>query len=403
MASTNSTSSNGLPVFVLISAMDSEPNMQRTYLSLLIFYQVNRAYHTAKDLPLQEFEPDSYLKISGIAICLAEVFEEDGKTEQAFNVYLDSLTRLQDVERQSRGNPQLSGSSNEKGFGDAESLGKSGQFIRELTDKERLRAITLAYKLAELAGRLNRPEDQERYLVWTAETIIRMMQSETEKIQQSSAMNSPKSNEAELVIRELSLPIWATKTDFAAPFEALGTFYSQNDRLEYAMPLYLQAISILIPSSPESPQASIEDRCRAAQLMSNLSELLIRARYRFQNRRKLDPLTSTAVVHSDGDMEPAAMLTQAEKWAVKALELSKNAREEGSKKQQPDPTCEVAFAVALFNVATLRRIRGDKTTAKTFFMQSLEQSKTIGLREGMIHAEDALRNLERGCDDIDQR
>jgi len=37
---------------------------------------------------------------------------------------------------------------------------------------------------------------------------------------------------------------------------------------------------------------------------------------------------------------------------------------------------------------------GDKPKAKEYFTSSLEQSKAIGMREGVVHAEEALRQLD---------
>jgi len=46
----------------------------------------------------------------------------------------------------------------------------------------------------------------------------------------STTVSPPRETEA--IVVELALPEWATKTDLAAPFDALGTFYAQNGRLE---------------------------------------------------------------------------------------------------------------------------------------------------------------------------
>ncbi|KAG6846212.1 hypothetical protein H0H93_015389, partial [Arthromyces matolae] len=98
---------------------------------------------------------EPYLKISDIAILLASVLESHGKTEDAFNIYLESLTQLQQ------------------------------------------------------AG--------------TAKDALK-----------------------------LSLPEWATKTDVAAPLEALGAFYAEAGRVQFAIPHYLQAISVLVPQAPKT-------------------------------------------------------------------------------------------------------------------------------------------------------
>jgi len=115
--------------------------------------------------------------------------------------------------------------------------------------------------------------------------------------------------------------------------------------------------------------------------MSNLSELLIRSQKhqeKSNNYRQIDSQTNLARGRepstlnnnntntrniSDLDTDttdvytPALGLSQAEAWATKALDISMRAREERKKrKQDSDPTCEVAFAVVLFNIAALRRV-----------------------------------------------
>lgn len=66
--------------------------------------------------------------------------------------------------------------------------------------------------------------------------------------------------------------------------------------------------------------------------MSNVSEVIIRSHHY--------------------DLSPE-ILSQADAWATKALAISRDARERSSPQEA---TCEVAFAVALFNVAALRRV-----------------------------------------------
>jgi len=162
-----------------------------------------------------------------------------------------------------------------------------------------------------------------------------------------------------------------TKTDLGAPLEALGSFYARQGKVEYAMPLYLQAISLLMPDSPGQP-ASLENRCRGAQIMNNLSSLIM----------------SKPPTH--------ATQTQAELWARKSAAVCGqeiNNAKKGDKNQLS--VCETTLAVALFNVASLREMAGDRTAAKELFSNSLDQSRRIRMREGIMEAQAALRRLDR--------
>jgi len=167
-----------------------------------------------------------------------------------------------------------------------------------------------------------------------------------------------------IVIAELGLPDWVSTVDIAAPFEALGTFYSRAGKLDYAMPLMLQAVSILIPPPPQ--ESTPEDRCRGAQLMTSISEMIIR-----------NNLSRETV-------------QQAEQWAMKGLEVVVATRKAS---KEPIGICEVAYAVQLFNMASLRAIGGDITKAKDLFARSANQAKAIGYQSLVETSNQAIEEL----------
>lgn len=109
-------------------------------------------------------------------------------------------------------------------------------------------------------------------------------------------------------------------------------------------------------------------------------------------------------------------LHQAEAWASQALGLIEKTQKQAREKES---ICEQALAVALFNLGSIREVcldplisfvfytvfagltilyrqmREDLPKARELFERSLEQSKTIGLREGLFEAKQALRRLDR--------
>jgi len=179
-------------------------------------------------------------------------------------------------------------------------------------------------------------------------------------------------SETQVMITDLKLPTWVTKHDLAAPFEALASFYSHNGQIEYAMPLYLQAITILVPPLP---QVSLpDDKCRGAQLMGNIAELIVR-----------NPSPEN--------------IQQAESWAEKGLDVVKGTRNNTFRKHE---ICEAAYAVMLYNLAMTRELSGDKEKAQDLLTESLEHSKTIGFNDGIKHAEEALGKFQ-GTTDIPQQ
>ncbi|KAG5721884.1 hypothetical protein E4T56_gene14778 [Termitomyces sp. T112] len=308
---------------------------------------LQRAWEKSKTLPIKDFKDQPHLKTSGIAVLLASILEADGKRERAYDIYLESFEQLQ----------------------------QAG--MEELSGPEKLRAIAIAYKLGEMANKLQRREDEESHLVWAVETILKSVfrlgdqpegseQADHANCVLETARAQSRNPDTLTMLSELSLPEWATKTDIASPLEALATFYAEAGRVDFAMPLYLRAISVLVPPSPEG--STDEEKCRGAQLMANLAELIIRN-------------------HSKPSEE---ILHQAEAWALQGLQITMKAKE---KLPNINATCELAFAVALFNIAALRRMAGDNAEAKRLFALSLKQSKSIGLQSGVEHAEQALKEL----------
>jgi len=155
---------------------------------------------TANSLPISLFAPEPHLKISGIALSLASVLEQNHKPERAFEVY-------------------------------EEALGKLPKTLEALTGKEKLRAVGIAYKLGEMAEVVKgKEEKEERYFAWAVEALVKSMKDDVEG--GTGGSQEMISHGDDPVVKELQLPEWATKTDVAAPFEALGSFYVRTGKLE---------------------------------------------------------------------------------------------------------------------------------------------------------------------------
>jgi hypothetical protein len=161
----------------------------------------HRAWETAKSLPIESFQSQPHLKTSGIAICLGEVLEADNKKTEAYDIYVDALKRIQDAG------------------------------IKDLTGPEKMRAVSLAYKLGELGEGLEKPkEEQEKWLTFAVETLL---QNVLKVIPTTNGQGTPHEEaDSLIIISELGLPDWVSTVDVAAPFEALGTFYSKAGKLE---------------------------------------------------------------------------------------------------------------------------------------------------------------------------
>lgn len=125
---------------------------------------------------------------------------------QAFDVYAEALERMWTVDRRS-----------------GEGTG--------LSCEEKLRAVSIAYKLGCMAGEMQGMEDaEEKYLSWAVEKLSDDVHAVEDH---SRERESPdKDVKAFHTTMGLQLPEWATITDIAAPFEALASFYARTDHLE---------------------------------------------------------------------------------------------------------------------------------------------------------------------------
>lgn len=303
---------------------------------------LSRAWEKTRIMSTDAFGHHPYLKITGVGIALAAVYEADLKIEQAYQVYQQCLQQLQ-----------------------ADSSATS-RIRSSLSPAERMRAVAISFKLGELAELLKKPrEEEEKWLTYSVETVLKDVMSVAEVV--VNGQDSAHTEEMKTMVETLKLPKWASKHDLAAPFEALGSFYSDEGKISYAMPLFLQAISILMPPAPE--KAAAEDQCRAAQLMGNLAELILRT--------KNDP----------------DALMQAESWAKKGLDIASRTRKSTIVKH---PVCEASYAFMLYNLAMIRDMSGDKESAFQLFHDSLDQSRSIGFKDGVHNAEKAIRALQEG-------
>ncbi|KAG0704978.1 hypothetical protein DFH29DRAFT_1034404 [Suillus ampliporus] len=327
---------------------------------------ITRAFQTALSLPYQTFAPDPYLKLSGIASLLSEV-ASDRRAREALQIAWELGAGPRE---QSPPSPDAEKTPSPVAEG---APGWSGY---TLSDEERLRRVALAYKLGQLSSERD-VDEEEKWLIWAVEEVLRLSGLGT-KNADSDTNTKARGNSGSSALEELELPTWMSKTDLGAPLEALGALYAKKGTIEYAMPLYLQAISLLLP--PKAHNIPVEDRCRAAQLMNNLSELIM--------RRPPTP----------------EVRAQAEAWARQALGIIERVPAQPSSSRrlgwgQPADdgreVCEQALGAVLFNLGSLREMSSDLDGARELFEKSAEQCSKVGIREGVVEAQEALRRVEK--------
>ncbi|KAJ7598999.1 hypothetical protein C8J56DRAFT_915630 [Mycena floridula] len=300
-----------------------------------------RAWDTAKSLPLERFDRDPLIKITGIASSLGEVNELRGDLKAASNTYVEAFNVLDNAKS-----------------------------TKGLTGIERHRAIQIAYKLGTIMKARKMPlEVQEEWLVVAVEEMLKLVRDAQREPELKDKILEPSRSTGPISLGDISLPSWISKVDVGAVLEALASHYKETGKTSFALPLYLQLVALMIPRQG----SSAEDRCQGAEFMWSLAETIIEGSNSDENRH------------------------QAEAWATKSLSVLL-----GVKPQNKIPSCELGTVIAFMNLAMLKQLNGETSDAKTLYQSALDRSKKAvtddTTKESMDHCiaqtELALEHLE---------
>jgi len=283
----------------------------------------HRAWETAQSLPIAVYGSDPRLKLTGILITLAEVMELNGKPHEAYELmgnYLDSLPPLDEEVTYN----QWSGA-------------------------ERMRLAAMAHKLGLMAESYSRPQkEEEKWLTWAVERALKDIRHVNESSDRS--MPGPGTSQP---LHELELPDWAARSDLLVLLESLGEFHARTNKTRYALladtsshtdvlyaslaiTLNNQVLTIL--HADLGDRTKLKNLCRAAQVLSNQSELY-----------------SRPSLPKEGKISPDVLLQGAESAALSALKIISFVQD------NPDPNqdtsaCETTFGVAMANLATINTV-----------------------------------------------
>lgn len=149
-----------------------------------------RALDTALTLPLEAFGSEPHLKLSGIAISLASVLEDNHKSQAASDVYTAALNRLQDAS--------------------------------ERTGPEKLRTGAMAYKLGQMAETRKSVKDERRWYETACKELL-----------EAAGIPVQREGTEQVALADLELPNWVRKVDIVAPLRALASCYSRSGEHQY--------------------------------------------------------------------------------------------------------------------------------------------------------------------------
>ncbi|KAH9446831.1 hypothetical protein MJO28_016148 [Puccinia striiformis f. sp. tritici] len=166
--------------------------------------------------------------------------------------------------------------------------------LNSLSLKERIRTIEIAQRLAYLiplsistSSQRNQTELEKRIeesLTFSVQEILKIQNHNLTPSLDST--NDHDHHHQDLVPvdqqqqqqhdQQDPLPPWVGGLQFASCFEALGKFYARRGQIDFALPLYLQTLNLLLPAKTEERVEKLSDerRCQAATVMNNIGQLL---------------------------------------------------------------------------------------------------------------------------------
>lgn len=210
--------------------------------------------------------------------------------------------------------------------------------------------IGVSTKLGELYAdeSIGNQEAAEEKMVWAVTTVL--------KENERRAREGLKEGEGE----------WLDEEEMGAAFESLGTHYEETKRHFLAVPLFLQAVSMI-------PQTN----CHAITLMNNLSISLA-----LQNPPPVGGIPSPS---------STSQISSARTWAQKALAVHELLERSPTKTEE----CDQACAATRINLGEFAEMEGNIEEARRTYEQGVEFSQKVGFEEGIVRGREALRRLDK--------
>ncbi|SNX82589.1 uncharacterized protein MEPE_01295 [Melanopsichium pennsylvanicum] len=380
---------------------------------------------------------EAMLKISGIAIALAALLEGEGRVAEAYQVLEDVWEELMEQGKYravsaDKGEWKRGDKDRMRGVQIAQKLGLLGQLpevrivLLEKLKEERMVGGEGENKkgMFALTGTAESRDPAERWLVWSVEELFRLVLPSDVRASALAAARAPESSNmssqdapapapaapptlkslkppTSISLADLDLPPWVSKLDLLASIESLGTFYASKNLAEYAVPLYLQTLSILLPPNPSSGGPTASERCKAGLVMNNLSQLLSGSNVKDATKWALKGLEVTdKTVAMAGFEEPTPPPPQ----TTTPQDTNKSKGESGAiqvVQSSEERTNEVRFEclgvklTLLYNLGVLSDMAGDKCQARLHFQKAYALADKIATPTFQVAKQKAAESLAR--------
>ena len=219
----------------------------------------------------------------------------------------------------------------------------------EWSGAERMRLAAMAHKLGLMAESYSRPQkEEEKWLRWAVERTLK----DIRHVNESSGRSAPGPDTIQ-PLHELELPDWVARSDLLVFLESLGEFHARTNKTRYislvgtcarsdvlhaslAITLNNQVLALL--QVDRGDRTKLKNLCRAAQVLSNQSELYSRP-----------SLPKEEKVSSE------VLLRGAESSALSALKIIEFVQDNADPNQDTS-ACVATFAVAMANLATINTV-----------------------------------------------
>ncbi|KAJ5224507.1 uncharacterized protein N7469_008010 [Penicillium citrinum] len=346
------------------------------------------AYKNALSLAIEEGMHPFSDEVLGLKIQVAAMLEKAGLVKQATEVLErtknEALTWVEEGQRMesstvtkaSLTEAQLSSDANvaadnvqinKQALEDAE---KELKAMQEFEARQRERAlkkvIGINMKLAELYASDYMQDDKKAEAAQVA--AVELCLKEMHRRQKLGLPVGASSSEG-------ADSSWMNLTEIATALTDLATVYTERERHELAMPLYLRALDIIRAEEGNSVS------CKQVVLLNSVSSAMA---------GQAQPTSPRVQQMKQQGISQDPTVEAARQWAQKAIDVAAHI-----KPPIRDEECDLTCVAASYNLGELAELQQKPDTAIAHYTEAKNLAKKLGYQEGVSVADDALKRLKK--------
>jgi tetratricopeptide (TPR) repeat protein len=209
----------------------------------------------------------------------------------------------------------------------------------------------------------------------------------TEDTQNHAKAEAAMTSAIELCVREmhrrerLGLPVggdredsWMDLSEIAYTFDELAKFYTAKDKQELAIPLFMQALSMIKEVEGDTTT------CKQVVLLNNIASSMA------EQLQKPSPFSSSS--SAQNPLPRDQIIDSARQWAQKAIEVA-------DRIEPPirDEECDISCSVATYNLGSIAEMQGDFERARKKFEEARDMARKLGFEEGVTNSDRAIKRV----------